>query len=156
MKTPSRTYKQNLNKILKKNFQIKIAKSESQLNNLRLDRDKEIKAISIQIAELTENYALISDFNGLKSKAARLRNDLRSAQAKHTEDTKLENDIYENRLMQIELAIQTIDNNMVEEIKNKSFFRSATPIREYAYQIRRPLEIELQELNKNIKKINLQ
>ena len=54
--------------------------------------------------------------------------------------------------MQIELAIQTIDNNMVEEIKNKSFFRSATPIREYAYQIRRPLEIELQELSNEHKK----
>ena len=134
-----------------KNSQVE-SERQVQLNNLRLDRDKEIKAISIQIAELTENYALISDFNGLKSKAARLRNDLRSAQAKHTEDTKLENDVYENRLMQIELAIQTIDNNMVEEIKNKSFFRSATPIREYAYQIRRPLEIELQELSNEHKK----
>ena len=53
--------------------------------------------------------------------------------------------------MQIELAIQTIDNNMVEKLKIK-VFRSATPIREYAYQIRRPLEIELQELSNEHKK----
>lgn len=110
-----------------------------EIRNLYQQRDAEISEITSRIQSLMSSFTVVADASGLEQSLERIRQDIVKKQNDAKELIQKENELADEKIENLDIQIQKIDENMTSELVNKGFLQSAQSIRNAAEKRREPL-----------------